>query len=96
MQKIKTYACDVDSHRRPSRRRNTYGMYYVGAKTADEAKEILRKAIGFGSIHIAFVTEERKCKHKECVKRIVEHKNDKTTINFVPAIHATAPQKGKI
>ena len=50
MRQVKTFILVVDGHRRPSRRRNTAGTYRVGAKTEKEAIEILRKAIGFGSI----------------------------------------------
>ena len=54
MKPINTYVCLVDNCRRPSRQRNTFGRYYVGAKTEKEAKKLLQTAIGFGSIQIYY------------------------------------------
>lgn len=59
MKEIKTYRCEVDLYRNgaifrsPSDRlydRGNTGVYYVGAKSPTEAKEILQKHIKFGSI----------------------------------------------
>lgn len=59
MKEIKTYRCEVDLYRNgmlfrsPSDRlydRGNTGVYYVGAKSPKEAKEILQKHIKFGSI----------------------------------------------
>ena len=59
MKEIKTYRCEVDLYRNgaifrsPSDRlydRGNTGVYYVGAKSPKEAKDILQKHIQFGSI----------------------------------------------
>lgn len=58
---LTTYRCEVDLYRngfvfRGSGERlydrNTAGVYLVGARNAKEAKEILQKAIKFGSITV--------------------------------------------
>lgn len=62
MKEIKAWFCQVDCYRNgtvfrdKSNRlydRQTKGSYIVGAKTAKEAREILQKAIGFGSICVS-------------------------------------------
>ena len=72
MKEIKTYRCEVDLYRNgaifrsPSDRlydRGNTGVYYVGAKSPKEAKEILQKHIKFGSIcvptgHWQYVPEQ--------------------------------------
>ena len=62
----------VDAYRRPSRRRNTAGRYRVGAKTEKEAEELVRAAIGFGSVKFYYWEREdstrQKVKYKEVVK----------------------------
>lgn len=61
MKEVKTFICEVDLYRNGmvfrgfSDRlydRNTKGSYIVGAKTAKEARTILQKKIGFGSINV--------------------------------------------
>lgn len=61
MKEVKIWRCEVDLYRNGRifrdehnklYNRQTGGVYYVGAKTADEAKDILQKAIGFGSITV--------------------------------------------
>ena len=61
MANVKTYLLEVDlyrngfvfrSHSDRLYERNTLGRYYVGAKNPKEAKSILQKAIGFGSITV--------------------------------------------
>lgn len=47
---FKNFIVIVDGYRRPSRKRNTAGMYRVGAKTKEEARELVQQAIGFGSV----------------------------------------------
>ncbi len=62
----------VDAYRRPSRQRNTAGRYRVGAKTEKEAEELVRAAIGFGSVKFYYWEREdsthRKVKYKEVVR----------------------------
>ena len=97
------YVCLVDTYRRPSRRRNTTGLYQVGARSAKEAKRILQKMIGFGSVIIYYEDRnpERVLKRGEAVRvqipgaQIVPPGvpgiSDKTL--YLPVRHATAPQK---
>ena len=97
------YVCLVDTYRRPSRRRNTAGRYQVGARSAKEAKRILQKIIGFGSVIIYYEDRnpERVLKRGEAVRvqipgaQIVPPGvpgiSDKTL--YLPVRHATAPQK---
>ena len=54
MKTVNTYVCLVDNYRRPSRQRNTAGRYLVGAKTEKEAKKLLQRAIGFGSVQVYY------------------------------------------
>lgn len=81
MKEIKIFRCEVDLYRNgtvfrdSSNRlydRNTKGVYFVGAKTADEAKALLQKEIKFGSICIpnAYYIPEKylNLSYKEIVK----------------------------
>lgn len=61
MKEIKTYRCEVDLYRNGSifrghnerlYDRGSTGIYYVGAKSAKEAKKLLQQYIHFGSITI--------------------------------------------
>lgn len=61
MANVTTYRCEVDLYRngaifRSAKEklydRNTTGVYLVGAKTPKEARELLQRAIGFGSITV--------------------------------------------
>ena len=74
MKTIKQAIVLVDAYRRPSRRRNTAGRYRVGAKTEKEAEELVRTAIGFGSVKFYYWEKEDsaqpKVKYKEVVKEI--------------------------
>lgn len=54
----RTFVCLVDNYRRPSRRRNTAGRYLVGAKDEKEAKELLQKAVKFGSVQVYYEVEK--------------------------------------
>lgn len=52
-----TYIVLVDSHRGwDCWKRQTQGRYRVGAKSPEDAEEILRKRIGFGSIRTYYKT----------------------------------------
>jgi hypothetical protein len=69
--------------------RQTEGNYVVGAKTSDEARKILQKAIGFGSITIPKRIETQEwirekypnIKQGEIIRRYPEN---------TPVRHATA------
>ena len=109
MKPVNTYVCYVDAYRNGfifrgiSERlyeRNTKGRYLVGAKSAKEAKEILQKAIGFGSInvpkHQSWIYDHLKkpLKYKEVLKWDWCHDKEKNCLidSFSTDIrHATAP-----
>ena len=71
MKEVNNYILLVDSHRRPSRMRNTAGRYRVGAKTEKEAISLLREKIKFGSIQVYYKckpTEGMMISYKEVIK----------------------------
>lgn len=74
MKEVKQAIVLVDAYRRPSRRRNTAGRYRVGAKTEKEAEELVRAAVGFGSVKFYYWKSEdsphQKVKYKQVVKEI--------------------------
>lgn len=68
MSNITTYRCEVDLYRNgalfrgPKEKlydRNTTGVYLVGAKNPKEARRLLQKAIGFGSITVPWRSQWR-------------------------------------
>lgn len=85
----------VDDHRQPSRRRNTAGRYRVGAKTEKEAEELVRAAIGFGSVKFYYWEKEDsthpKLKYKEVVKEIPRTRLADTDYAQERARHACEP-----
>lgn len=96
MKKINTYVLVVDTHRKPSMRRNTYGRYLVGAKSEKEAVKLLRKAIGFGSIKVSHIDTEQIVNYKTVTKEIFETTPDGITkVKHVKPTHATQSQKKK-
>ena len=80
MKPIKQAIVLVDAYRRPSRRRNTAGRYRVGAKTEKEAEELVRAAIGFGSVKFYYWerpdSTHQKVKYKQVVKEIPDSRLD--------------------
>lgn len=97
---IKNYILLVDSHRRPSRQRNTAGRYRVGAKSADEAVNLLRDAIGFGSILVYYEVipgvhdyDGPMVGYKTVVQQIPnDHVGRGPRFDYIQPHHATAPQ----
>lgn len=91
MKTIKQAIVVVDSYRRPSRSRNTAGRYRVGAKTEKEAEELVRDAIGFGSVKFYYWEREDsiqpKVKYKEVVKEIPSY----TGYSYEKPRHACEP-----
>ena len=101
MKPILQYVLTVDTYRRPSRRRNTYGRYRVGAKTAKEAVALLRNKIGFGSIRVigtADRVDSREWKlHDVAYKEVRQYVFDERyQPSFKDAIHATAPHSKQL
>lgn len=91
MKPIQNYILLVDTHRRPSRQRNTAGRYRVGAKSEKEAEKLLRNAIGFGSIHVYYTCETNKIGYKEIVKEI--YNEETKNYDFETPKHTIAKQK---
>lgn len=92
---VKNFILLVDSHRRASRKRNTAGRYRVGAKTPDEAVQLLRAAIGFGSIRVYYECKPGKQTGGAPLvgyKEVVQEVSDGTHFRHVPPHHATAPR----
>lgn len=87
---VKQFVLVVDSYRRPSRQRSTQGRYRVGAKNAAHAKEILKKAIGFGSINVLYEDESPAPGH---VLAMGVCRKETPGQGLVPVRHATAPQE---
>ena len=98
MKPIKNFILVVDTHRRPSRMRNTHGRYRVGAKTAEEAVKLLREKIGFGSIRV--LCEARPgysysmpfVPYKKVVQEVRDHSKPGASFKYVEPHHATAPR----
>lgn len=99
---MEKYICLVDAHRTSCTRRNTSGRYIVCAKNEKEAKKILQKAIGFGSISVyynvadcGFAQEKQLVMKKNemyKIKIIGENKKD-LQFEFLPVEHALSPKK---
>jgi len=85
----------VDAYRRPSRRRNTAGRYRVGAKTEKEAEELVKAAIGFGSVKFYYWEREdsthQKVKYKEVIKEIPNSRLADTSYSYEKPRHACEP-----
>lgn len=89
--KYKNYICLVDHYRRPSRQRNTQGRYRVGAKNPKQAKELLQKAIGFGSIQVYYEDTKLLAKYKEVWKEVYNHNHKEYPFALQPTRHANEP-----
>ena len=81
--KANTYIVLVDTRRAWNcYKRQTAGRYRVGAKSARDAEEILRKRIGFGSVRTYYKTrpsDEPQLAYGEIIKEIfgeVHHATD--------------------
>ena len=95
MKPIKQAIVLVDAYRGPSRRRNTAGRYRVGAKTEKEAEELVRAAIGFGSVEFYYWenpdSTHQKVKYKEVVKEIPNSRLADTDYTYEQPRHACDP-----
>ena len=91
---VKQYICLVDQYRRPSRRRNTCGRYRVGARNPKEARRILQKVIGFGSIQVYYQETgncgaDRAASYGECLQEMFPTKDGKAVTS--PAVRFDTP-----
>ncbi len=97
MKEVKQAIVLVDTHRRPSRMRNTAGRYRVGAKTEKEAVALVREAIGFGSVQFYYwddVNEDGVVPYKKVVKEIFRRGGRRgLSFAFVEPKHALAPRE---
>lgn len=104
MKIIHTYVCLVDNDRRPSRQRNTKGRYLVGAKSEKEAKELLQKAIKFGSVQVYYRATDNKGQLESNIDTLMNYKEIKkvqsnlitdkeSQIRLMPALSATKCHK---
>ena len=95
MKTIKQAIVLVDAYRSPSRRRNTEGRYRVGAKTEKEAEDLVRAAVGFGSVKFCYWESENskrpKVKYKEVVKEIPNSRLADTAYSYEKPRHACEP-----
>lgn len=92
----KNYIVLVDTYRRPSRCRNTYGRYRVGAKNPKEAKELVQKAIGFGSVLVYYESQTLLAGYKQVFRETFRPgKKENLGFDLEPVRHATAPQNRK-
>ena len=93
MREVKQAIVLVDTHRRPSRMRNTAGRYRVGAKTEKEAVALVQKAVGFGSVQFYFWDEKNACgtvPYKSVVKEVFDGCGK---WGFECPLHALAPRR---
>ena len=100
MKPVKNYILVVDSHRRPSRQRNTAGRYRVGAKNRDEAVKLLMEKIGFGSIKVYYEVipgmhdyDGPAVPYKTVVQMVVDRSKPGGHFKYIEPHHATAPRK---
>lgn len=87
---VRQFVLVVDGYRRPSRQRPTKGRYRVGAKNERHAKEILGKAIGFGSIQVLYEDKDPKPGH---VLPMGVCREETVAQGLIPVRHATACRK---
>lgn len=97
MKPIHNYCVIVDHYRaRYARRRSTAGRYRVGAKTPEEARQLVKDVIGFGSPVVYFTypdNDPQNVPYKKIVKEVFEGiVNGNASFKQEEAKHATAPQ----
>lgn len=96
MKKVRQAIVLVDAYRRSNRRRNTAGRYRVGAKTEKEAEELVRTAIGFGSVKFYYWERDNgylpKVKYREVVKEVTNPESDNTGFCYEQPRHACEPR----
>ena len=95
MRKVRQAIVLVDAYRRPGRRRNTAGRYRVGAKTEKEAEELVRAAIGFGSVKFYYWERNNgylpKVKYREVAKEVINPESNRTGFCYEQPRHACEP-----
>ena len=85
----------VDYHNKI--KHNTEGRYLVGARNEEEAVNLVRDIVGFGSVQFYFWDKNPRyiCKYKEVVLEKIDHENNKDYLKFkyVKPHHANAPKE---
>ena len=93
--RTRNFICLVDSYRRASRQRATMGRYRVGAKNAKQARALLQKAIGFGSVMVYYEDSSSKLSDPvafgECM--LETFNPDTNRFDHTPARHITKISK---
>ena len=95
MRHINTYVCLVDGGGPIWADHSTQGRYYVGAKSEKEAKKLLQKAIGFGSIDVCYIAQPGgfdPILSEKIVRKAVWLK-DLSVFATEDVVHATAPRR---
>ena len=95
MSKINTYVCLVDARGPIWAGHSTKGRYYVGAKSEKEAKKLLQKASGFGSIDVCYIAQPvgfDPILSEKIVRKAVWLK-DRSVFATEDVVHATAPRR---
>ena len=88
----------VDRYTPRDKKHSPCGRYRVGAKTEKEAVQLVRDAIGFGSIQFYYWEAEDAPTEKVAYKQVVKEEYDKELGDDYPfryeeAKHACAPRK---
>lgn len=100
--KCHTYVVLVDWHNRY--KHNTAGRYLVGANSEKEAKEMLQKAIGFGSVQVYYratddnydltTSNDARMSYGQMQKvDFVNHGKGNIEDRLMPVLHANACRK---
>ncbi len=89
----------VDVYTPRDKKHSTEGRYRVGAKTEKEAVQLVRDAIGFGSIRFYYWEAEDAPTKKVAYKQVVKEEYDEELggeypYHYEEAKHACAPRKG--
>ena len=100
MKPIHNYLVLVDHYRAHyATPRATAGRYRVAAKTPEEAEELVKAVIGFGSPVVQFAypdNDPQNIPYKKVMREVlIDVVDGKYIYTLEEATHATAPRKGK-
>lgn len=107
MKEINTYRCEVDLYRNGAifrekntklYNRSTEGVYYVGAKSETEAKDLLQMAIKFGKINVSLDKYhgcDKALGYKEIIRRDGEPVLPATICNLAKLNYREEEEKNK-
>ena len=97
MKPIYNYLVLVDYYRAGyAQQRSTAGRYRVAAKTPEEAEELVKAVIGFGSPHVRLrypMDDPQNLPYKKVMREVfVDVVNGRDVYRLEEATHATAPR----